>query len=124
VGIHDRHQVQKAFLKWDVDDVGGANTLRKRARSTDGSRDLLGAEYPKHVWAIDFKFDQTMDGRNLKFMNVIDEYNRICLAIRVGQRWRAFEMIDTIEKLVNLYRPPTNLRMDNRHQFFAHALQE
>jgi hypothetical protein len=45
---------------------------RKRGRPTDGSRELLRAEYPHHVWAIDFQFDQTMDGRTLKFLNVID----------------------------------------------------
>jgi len=32
--------------------------------------------------AIDFQFDQTMDGRTLKFLNVIDEYSRLALAIR------------------------------------------
>ena len=27
----------------------------------------MRAEYPHHVWAIDFQFDQTMDGRMLKW---------------------------------------------------------
>ena len=76
-------------------------------------RELLRAEYPHHVWAIDFQFDQTMDGRTLKFLNVIDEYSRLCLAIRVGRRCRAAEVIDTIEELLKLYPPPTHLRMDN-----------
>ena len=50
---------------------------RKRATPTDGSRELLRADYPHHVWAIDFQFDQTMDGRTLKFLNVIDEFSRV-----------------------------------------------
>ena len=54
-----------------------------------------------------------MDGRTLKFLNVIDEYSRLCLAIRVGRRCRAAEVIDTIEELLKLYPPPTHLRMDN-----------
>jgi hypothetical protein len=45
---------------------------------------LLRAECPYHVWAIDFQFDQTMDGRRLKLLNSVDEYSRMCLAIRVG----------------------------------------
>ena len=61
----------------------------KRSRPADGSRELLRAEYPHHVWAIDFQFDQTMDGRRLKFLNVVDEYSRVCLAIRVGRRCKA-----------------------------------
>ena len=59
---------------------------RKRSRPPGGKRQLLRAEYPHHVWAIDFQFDQTMDGRTLKFLNVIDEYSRLALAIRVGRR--------------------------------------
>ena len=84
----------------------------------------MRAEYPHHVWAIDFQFDQTMDGRTLKFLNVVDEFSRVCLAIRVGRRCRALEVIDTIEELLKLYPAPTHLRMDNGPEFIAHALQE
>ena len=97
---------------------------RKRARPTGGSRELLRAEYPHHVWAIDFQFDQTMDGRTLKFLNVIDEFSRVCLAIRVGRRCQAMDVIDRIEELLKLYPAPTHLRMDNGPEFIAHALQE
>ena len=86
---------------------------RKRSRPAGGGRELLRSEYPHHVWAIDFQFDQTMDGRALKFLNVIDEFSRVCLAIRVGRRCKAVDVIDTIEELLKLYPPPTHLRMDN-----------
>jgi putative transposase len=65
-----------------------------------------------------------MDGRTLKFLNVIDEYSRLCLAIRIGRRCRAAEVIDTIEELLKLYPPPTHVRMDNGPEFIANALQE
>jgi putative transposase len=97
---------------------------RKRSRPTDVSRVLLRAEYPHHVWAIDFQFDQTMDGRTVKFLNVVDEYSRVCLAIRVGRRCQAVHVIDTIEELLKLFPAPTHLRMDNGPEFIAHALQE
>jgi transposase InsO family protein len=97
---------------------------RKRSRPTGGGRELLRSEYPHHVWAIDFQFDQTMDGRTLKFLNVIDEFSRVCLAIRVGRRCKAVDVIDTIEELLNLYPPPTHMRMDNGPEFIANALQE
>jgi len=97
---------------------------RKRARSTARSRGLLRAEYPHYVWAIDFQFDQTRDGRMLKYLNVIDEFSRFCLAIRVGRRCKAVDVIDTIEELLKLYPAPTHLRMDNGPEFIAHSLQE
>jgi len=96
---------------------------RRRSRPPGGKRELLRAEYPHHVSAIDFQFDQTMDGRTLKFLNVIHEYSRLCLAIRVGRRCRAAEVIDTIEEMLKLYSPPTHLRMDSGPDFncFAEA---
>jgi len=97
---------------------------RKRSRPASGSRELLRADYPHHVWAIDFQFDQTMDGRTLKFLNVVDEYSRVCLAIRVGRSCQAVDVIDTIEELLRRYPAPTHLRMDNGPEFIAHALQE
>ena len=83
---------------------------RKRSRPAGGSKELLRSEYPHHVWAIDFQFDQTMDGRTLKFLNVIDEFSRVCLAIRVGRRCKAVDVINTIEELLKLYPPPTHCK--------------
>ena len=65
-----------------------------------------------------------MDVRTRKFLNVIDEFSRVCLAILVGRHYEAVDVIDTIEELLTLYPPPTHLRMDNRPEFIAHALQE
>lgn len=44
---------------------------RKYSRPADGWRELLRAKYPHHVLAIDFQFDQTMDGRSVKLLNVL-----------------------------------------------------
>jgi len=74
--------------------------------------------------AIDFQFDQTMDGRRLKLLNIVDEYSRLYLAICVGRRCKAVDVIDSIEELLKQYPAPTHLRMDNGPEFIAHALQE
>ena len=34
-----------------------------------------------------------MDGRRLKFLNILDEYSRVCLAIRVSRRCKAVDVI-------------------------------
>ena len=70
-----------------------------------------------------FRFDQTMNGCTLKFLNVIDEFSRVCLAIHVGGRCLAVDVIDTIEDLLKLYPEATHLRMDNDPEFIANALQ-
>ena len=47
---------------------------RKRRRLGDSTvpAERLRAERPNQVWAFDFQFDQTADGRVLKLLNVVD----------------------------------------------------
>ena len=97
---------------------------RKRSLPADGSRELLRAEYPHHVGATDFQFDQTMAGSRLKFLNLVDAYSSAFLATCVGRRCNAIDVIDTIEKHLRQYPAPTHLRMDNGPEFIAHSLQE
>ena len=40
-----------------------------------GIRERLRDKYPHHAWDIHFQFDQAMDGRTLKSLNVIDDYS-------------------------------------------------
>jgi putative transposase len=59
---------------------------RKKKRPLRGIGVTVGAMCPIQpdvVWALDFQFDQTTDGRMLKLLNVIDEKTRECLAIDV-----------------------------------------
>ena len=85
---------------------------RKRARPADGSVRRHRAEHPHQVWAMDFQFDATADGRRLKFLNVIDEYSRLCLAIRVGRRCKAKDVVAVLEELTSLYPAPAFMRSD------------
>ena len=56
---------------------------RGRLWFADGSIVRLRAEHPNHVWAYDFVFDRTSDGRKLRMLTVVDEYTRECLAIEI-----------------------------------------
>ena len=73
---------------------------------------------------MDFQFDGTADGRRLKFLNVIDEHSRLCLAIRVGRRCKAKDVVAVLEELTSLYPAPTYIRSDNGPEFIAHALRK
>jgi len=57
-------------------------------------------------------------------LNVIDEYSCLALAIRVVRCCRAAEVIDTTEEFLELYPPPTYLRMYNCSDFITSTLQK
>jgi putative transposase len=55
---------------------------RKRRRLGDNAEGKkLRAERPNHVWALDFQADETADGRQLRLLNVVDEFTREALAM-------------------------------------------
>jgi hypothetical protein len=47
---------------------------------------------------MDFQFDATADGRRLKYLNVIDEHSPLCLAIRVGRRFKTNDVVAVLEE--------------------------
>jgi putative transposase len=98
---------------------------RKRARPADGSVRRHRADHPHQVWPMDFQFDATADGRRLKFLNVIDEHSRLCLAIRVDSRCKVKDVVAVLEVLTSLYLAPAFIRSDNgpESNCYAEALR-
>ncbi len=96
---------------------------RKRSRPP-GGEPLAAAERPNQVWALDFQFDETADGRRLKLLNIVDEHTREALAMRVGRSCDADEVVATIEALVAKRGAPEHLRMDNGPELVAWALRD
>ncbi len=82
---------------------------RKRTRPPGGG-ELLRAQRPNHVWALDFQFDETADRRRLKLLNVVDEHTREALAMRVGRTCDADQVVGVIEALVAERGAPEHLR--------------
>jgi transposase InsO family protein len=97
---------------------------RKRRRVRLDSPERLRALRPDHVWAIDFCFDETADQRRLKIANVVDEYTREALAMRVGRRCTADDLVDELDRLVAIYGPPSGLRCDNGPELIAWTLRD
>ena len=98
----------------------------KRARLwlTDGSCLRLRPERPDHVWSYDFVEHRTHNGRKYRMLNVIDEFTRECLAIRVSRKLKALDVIDVLSDLFSLRGVPGHIRSDNGPEFIAKAVQD
>ena len=102
---------------------------RKRKRQRLGSStcpaDRLRAERPNHVWALDFQFDQTSDGRILKLLNIVDEHSREELGGLVERRIDADRTVSVLEGIVTRRRrSPEFIRCDNGPELTANALMD
>ena len=96
---------------------------RGRLWLNDGSCIRLRPEYPNHVWSYDFVEDRTHDGRKYRMLNVIDEFTRECLAIRINRKLKSTDVIDLLSDLFILRGIPTHVRSDNGPEFVAQALR-
>ena len=98
----------------------------KRARLwlSDGSCIRLRAERANHVWSYDFVEERTHDGRKFRLLNIIDEFSRECLAIRVSRRLKSVDVIDVLSDLFIRRGVPKHIRSDNGPEFVAKAVQE
>ena len=89
-----------------------------------GSCVRLKPERPNHVWSYDFVQDRTADGRVYRTLNIIDEYTREALMIRVDRKLNSTDVLDALADLFILRGPPAYIRSDNGPEFIAQKVRD
>ena len=97
---------------------------RRRLWLNDGSCIRLRPEHRNHVWAYDFVFDRTHDGRPLKLLTMVDEYTRECLAVEVDRRMTSQDVVRVLARLMLSHGVPDHIRSDNGPEFVAKVVRE
>ena len=97
---------------------------RSRLWLNDGSCLRLRPERPNHVWSYDFVLDRTHDGRAYRILNVIDEYTRECLAVRVARHLNHQDVLECLADLFCSRGVPDHIRSDNGSEFIATRLRQ
>ena len=96
---------------------------RGRLWLNDGSCIRLRAERADHVWSYDFVHHRTHDGRAFRMLNVLDEFTRESLAMRVRRKLTSIDVIDVLTDLFILRGIPGYIRSDNGPEFVAEAVR-
>jgi len=117
----NRKRVQRL---WREEGLRVPQRTRKRRRTGDPEAQWLRAERPNELWAIDYQYDQTADGRMLRLLNIVDEFTREVLAIRVDRSITAQQTVSVLEAIVAERGAPANIRCDNGTELTAHALRD
>ncbi|WP_280255018.1 IS3 family transposase [Nocardia wallacei] len=96
-----------------------------RKRAGCSSVPSIEADAPKVVWALDFQFDSTVDGRAVKIASMIDEHTRESLLHLVERSITAERLVTELEKVFTARGgPPRVLRMDNGPEMISLVLQQ
>jgi putative transposase len=111
---------------WRLEGLKVPQRQPKRGRLwfNDGSCVRLRPQYRNHVWSYDFMAERTSDGRPLRLLNIIDEYTRECLVIRVERHLTSENVLEELYALFLLRGAPEFLRSDNGPEFTAHKVRE
>jgi transposase InsO family protein len=97
---------------------------KRRLWLTDGSCIRLRPEHRNQVWSYDFVEDKTMNGKKIRFLNIIDEYTHECLASVPRRSWRNNDIIELLSELMLIKGCPEYLRSDNGSEFTAKKLRK
>jgi putative transposase len=104
----------------------GLTLLRKKRRKRGVSKFIreINAQRPNHVWSYDFMFDRTQYGVKLKILNIVDEYSREALSIKVGKSIQSSDVVEILLELIVSRGMPEYIRSDNGSEFTSKELQK
>lgn len=96
---------------------------RGRLYLNDGSIIRLRPCWKNHVWAYDFVADRLSDGTKIRFLTVVDEYTRECLALHVDYNLKSDDVMETLTQLFIARGIPDHIRSDNGSEFTAKPIK-
>ena len=74
------------------------------------------------VWSMDFMHDQLQDGRSIRLLNVIDDFNREALGIEVDLSLPSHRVMRTLQQIMAWRGKPQVIRCDNGPEYISAAL--
>ena len=118
---------KRAQRLWRMEGLKVPRHQRKRRRlgSSENSAQRRRATRVNQVWSYDFVFDQTEDGRRLKWLPICDEFSRESVALEVERRMESGDVIRILDAAVaERGTVPDFIRSDNGPEFIAAAVQD
>ena len=101
--------------------------ITRKRRAIGGSANachVRRAERKDKVWCWDFAFDRTTGGATLKWLSIVDEHTRGCLALKVDRSITSEDVIDTLAELFAMRGVPESIRSDNGPEFVSRAIRD
>ena len=95
---------------------------RRRACRYRSGRFEAGAT--NDVWAMDFMSDKLFDGRPFRILTIVDCHTREALATAARTNFRAYQVIDELDRIARVRGKPRSIRVDNGPEFAGRLLDQ
>jgi len=97
--------------------------IRPRKRLKRDRPDALAVpDTANHTWSMDFMADQLADGRSIRTLNVLDDFNREGLGIEVDFSLPAERVVRSLNRIIEWRGKPQIIRVDNGPEYVSGKL--
>jgi putative transposase len=116
---------KRVYRLWRREGFKVPQRQHKRTRLGHSTNGILRrrAQRKDHVWAVDFIHDTDAAGRPLKWLSIVDEFTRECVALEVARSMTARGVADVLIGLFTTRGVPVHIRSDNGPEFIAQTIR-
>jgi putative transposase len=117
--IWNHKRVERVYKKL------GMNRKRKiKRRIPNPEKKVLLQPLEKNLtWSMDFMEDRLENGRKVRVLNILDDYNREAIEIKVEHSFPSNRVVDILCQTIEWRGKPKNIRTDNGTEFIAKAFE-
>lgn len=98
--------------------------LRPSKRRRGKVQHLRQATTLNECWSLDFVHDSLYDGRQIRILNVMDDFNRQSLAVEIDTSLSAKRVVRVLQRLLQQHGKPTSIRTDNGSEFISTLMRQ
>lgn len=109
---------------WREEGLRVPQRRRRKRLGTSTASDRPRADAANRVWAVDFQFDATTDGRPIKIASIVDEHTRESLGGLVERSITSDVLIDELDRIAATRGYPAVLRSDNGPELACEAMAD
>lgn len=86
---------------------------RKKRLPARVKEPLLCPVYPNVTWSMDFMHNTLENGKSVRSLNIIDDFNREILNITIDTSLPLARVVSELEQLIDWRGKPEKIRVDN-----------
>jgi len=116
--------LKRVYRLWKQEKLTLPNRRERKRRPKSVVGIMPKAQRANQVWTYDFVFDQSLSGKSLKMLTLIDEYTRECLAVEVGVSITSDRVRQILQRVCAGSGKPERIRSDNGSEFIGKAVND